>query len=275
MPPKKTTPNTGESMNVKPHMYFHNSSFMKKVTSVLIAILLAYLIVWIGTLIRNNTQKYNYIGKADRNVSTISVQTTGKVIATPNLATVSMGVSAEALTTAEAQNQNTEIMNKLYAQLDLLGVDKEDVKTSNYSVYPQYDYTEKGRVFKNYVVSQDVLVKIRAVDKAGAVLALAGELDLNRVSGINFTIDDTDVYKGQAREIALKKAWEEGVSIAKSLGMKIKDVVAYNEYENNGDMIYRADAESLGMGGGGIMPPTVESGSTEIIMNVNVIFEID
>ncbi len=248
--------------------------FARKIMLTLLGILLVYIIILVGSIIRNNLQKYNYIGRADRSERAITIQGTGKVTAKPDIAVTSMGMISSAKTVSEAQQKNTAIMNKLIEKLKALGIDSKDIQTTNYNIYPQYDYLQdKGQVLRGYEVNQSVTIKIRDLTKANQVLALAGEVGTNNVSGLQFTIDDNEIYKVEARKLALEKIAEKAKTLTNLLGVKVVGVVSYNEYEGSGG-IYPMKAyadSSIGMGGGA---PAVESGSTDVTINASVTLEI-
>jgi len=250
---------------------------VKKLFVTLLGILLVYVIVLVGSMIRNNLQEYIYIGQADRMERTITVEAEGKVTATPDIAVTTMGMVSEGETVAEAQEKNTLVMNELTTKLKNLGIVEDDLQTMNYNVYPRYDYTEdEGRVLEGYEVHQSLKVKIRDLDMANSVLALAGEVGTNSVSGLDFILDDDEVYKAQAREKALEKVGEKTRILAQSLGLEVVKVVSYDEYESgsNGIPVYKAYAESAYGLGGGVPSPDVQAGSTDVMMNVAVTFEI-
>jgi len=254
--------------------FSYGSDFARKLLLTLAGILLVYVTVWFGTAIRNNLQQYYYIGQSDRMERTITVDGQAKVTAKPDIAVTTMGMVSEGVTVLEAQQKNTAVMNNLLAELKELSIAEEDLQTMNYNIYPRYDYKEEeGRVLQGYEVRQNVKIKIRDLANANQVLALAGVVGANNVSGLEFTIDDDEVYKAQAREAALAKVAEKAQALAKALGVKLVTVVSYNEYTNGeDDHMYRAMAESsFGLGGGA---PSIEAGSMEVSMNVSVTFEI-
>lgn len=254
-------------------MNFKKDGFAYKFFAVLAGILLAYLIVLIGTMIRNNLAAYDYIGREERRERTITIQGEGKVTAAPDIAVTTMGMTATAKTVAEAQAENTKIINLLIAKLKALDITGADIQTANYNIYPRYDYTEKrGQTLAGYEVSQNVTIKIRDLDKASAVLALAGQVGANSVSGLQFTIDDPEVYKAQARELALEKVAAKSRALSQALGVKLVSVVSYDEFDGGGGIpIYARVAEGLG-GGGSV--PKIEPGSLDVVVSVNVTFEI-
>ena len=243
--------------------------FPKKILVTLLGILLVYIIVLVGTIIRNNLAKYDAIGQADKMERMITVEADGKVTAKPDIAVTAMGMTAKAKTVLEAQQKNTEAMNKLIARLKEFGIAGDDIQTTNYSIYPEYDYKDDSSTLVGYSVSQSVTVKIRDLSKADKVLGLAGELGLNNVGGLNFTIDDNEVYLAQAREKALVEVAEKARALSQMLGVEVTGVISYSEYEADGKGVYyRAMEEFDGMGGG--PAPTVESGSIDVAMHVSV-----
>ncbi|MDP2685226.1 MAG: SIMPL domain-containing protein [bacterium] len=242
-----------------------------------IILILMYFLVLLATMIRNNLREFYYIGKADRQERTITLEAVGKVITKPDIAVTSMGMTSEGKTVAEAQDKNTKVMNDLIAGLKALEIEEADIQTSNYNIYPQYDYLEsEGRVLKGYTVSQNVEIKIRDLEKVNQVISLAGEVGANNVGGLNFTIDDMDVYLDEARVDAMKKIGEKAAVLRKSLGVQFVSIVSYNEYSGNGypTPMYAMKSMDFGMGGGE-SAPSIESGSTEVNLNVNVVFEIN
>ncbi|MBU0596662.1 SIMPL domain-containing protein [Patescibacteria group bacterium] len=269
----------GKSCSGSHHSMFHggghHSMFFicKKLMMVLISILLVYIIVWFGTLIRNNIKEFSFIGEEDRSERTITVEATGEITAVPDIAVTTMGMSVLSDTVAEAQRLNTESMNSLIAELKKLNIAEEDIQTQNYNVYPSYNYTEIGQELRGYEVSQNVTIKIRDLDKANDVLSLAGEVGANSVSGLQFTIDDPDVYRQQARDEAFTKVNEKAEALSSALGVKLVKVVSYYEYDNSLSAPYRSVALDSGFGLGGGMPD-IEPGSTDISLNISVTFEI-
>jgi len=276
MPVKKIKKAASKSRAPKeaPAHHAHMLQGAKKILWTIIGILLVYLTVFIGTEIRNNIEEFEHIGFADKTERTIAVSANAKVPAAPDTAKTTIGMIAAAPTVEEAQTSNTAVMNKLLKQLVGLGVSADDVQTTSYNIYPQYNFTElEGRVLEGYEVSQSVTVKIRDLDRANEVLALAGQVGANSVSGLEFVIDDREVYKAKARELALKKVASKMGSLSRMLNVQIEGIVSYDEFEmsNTNNQVF-AEARTLGLGG--TQGPEISPGNMDVELNVNVIFEI-
>lgn len=247
---------------------------VRKIFHTFILIIWAYIIVFLGTMIRNNIRAYDYIGQADKTERTLALEARGKVVTRPDIAATTIGMTSSGETVGQAQEANTKVMNNLISKLKALGVEDKDIKTTNYNIYPQYDYLEnEGRVLKGYDVNQNVTIKIRDLDKVNAVIALAGEVGANNVGGLEFTIDDMEVYLTEARRDAMDKIIAKMNNLRDLIGIKFVDVVSYNEYSGGSGPypIYETKALDYGIGGAA---PVIESGSTDVILNVSIVFEI-
>jgi len=249
--------------------------FAHKILLTFIGILLVYLIVYVGALMRNEMKAYHYIGKADTMERSIYIEGEGSVEVVPNVANISMGVVSEAETVEEAQAENNEKMSALNARLAEIGIPESDIQTSNYNVFPQYEYTDDGRELVGYSVNQQADIRIADTALADSVVALAGELELNQVGQLSYDIGERDEYITQARQDALKKIGEKARVLSESLGVNIVGVMSYDEYEVSGDDYYYPYAASEGMmldavGGA----KNLQAGTDEVKLHVSVTFEI-
>jgi len=252
---------------------FHNH-FAKKIMMTIIGILLVYGVFYMGTLIRNNVKKYDFIGKADHMERTITVNGYGKVNGNNDIAVTTMGYSNTDKDVAKAQAENKKVMDQIYAELKKMGVEDKDLQ-SNYTIYPDYNYTQdRGQELKGYRVSNSLTIKIRDLKKISTVLALAGKYGATEVSGLSFTIDEPENLKSQARDKALADVKVKAAHLANSLGMRLGGIVSYNEYEGD-NVFYQPKmmySEVGGMGGGG--PAAISGGSKDVSMNVTITFEV-
>ncbi|MDD4477332.1 MAG: SIMPL domain-containing protein [Patescibacteria group bacterium] len=247
---------------------------LKKVKYVVFGILLIYLVFYLGVLTRNGIKQYNFIGKADRQERTITMSGIGKVVGNNDIALTTIGYSNVNKDVAKAQAENKKVMDGVLAELKKLGIEDKDVE-SDYSIYPEYNYTEeKGQEMVGYRISHRVSVKIRNLEKISDVLGLASKTGVNEVGGINFTVDDQENLKSQAREKAIVDLRAKAEQMEKTLGVKFGNIVSYNEYGGD-DYNYSLKYGVGGMGGGAeAVVPDVAVGSKEVTMNVNVTFEI-
>lgn len=215
--------------------------------------------------------------------NSISVSGEGRVIAVPDIATISFTISEEASTVASAQEQSTERMQRALSLLrESVGIDERDIKTTSYNASPRYSYTPcydricppvSERII-GYTVSQSVEVKVRDIEKVSATLAALGEAGISNLYGPSFTVDDMESLKKEARDLAVQDAREKAEALSKSLGVRLTRVIGYWENTDGYYPEYRME----GFGGGDMaMPskmPEVPLGENEIVINLSVSYEI-
>jgi hypothetical protein len=245
--------------------------FGKKIIMTLIGVLLVYGVAYIGTLVRENIKKYDYIGMTPKQERTIVVAGYGKITGGNDIALMTLGYTNTSTDVAKAQADNKKVADAILVDLKKMNIDEKDIQSS-YSIYPQYDYVSGSR-FAGYQVSHQMSIKIRDLTKVSGVLALASKYGANQISGLSFTVDDTENLKSQARVKALSDANKKAKVIAGYLGVNLGKAVSYSEYEgsNTYPMMKSLSAtDSYGVSSA----PAVSSGSSEVEMNVNIVYEI-
>ncbi len=236
-------------------------------------LLLAAGVVYLGVTAMNAVKQNSYIGRPDAARDTISISAEGKVTALPDIATISVGVQTENKSVSSAQKENTTKMNAIIEKVKSFGLTAEDIKTSNYSIYPQYDYVNGRQVERGYMVTQNIDVKVRSLDKIGEILSAVGSLGANQVGGVAFTIDEPEELRQQARIKALEAAKKKAQALADAAGVKLGKVVGFSENEEYAPApAYYAKDAGLGMGGDGT--PSIQSGSQDVVVDVTVLYEI-
>ena len=80
----------------------------------------------------------------------IHVAGSGSIAGEPDIATLKLGVSVEKETVAEAREAAAIAMTAVLDSLKANDIGAEDIQTENFSIYPQYDYTDNGRVLRGY-----------------------------------------------------------------------------------------------------------------------------
>lgn len=247
----------------------------QKVLSFFVGAVLVMLAIFLGVKIWNAGAEHDAIGRQPLQRDTITIEGEGKVMSPPTLAQTDVGVYSEAKDVASAQKDNTDKMNAIQAAMQKLGIKKDDMQTSGYSVSPKYNWANGNQTLMGYSVSQNLHVKIRDLNKIGEVLAQAGSVGANQVNGVTFSIDDPTKVKQEARKKAIEDARVKAEELADSLGLKVKRVVNFSENSSDfprpipyamGDMAMTKEAAP--------MAPEIQSGSLDVVSHVSVTFEI-
>lgn len=236
-------------------------------------ILIAYGVVFLGAKTHQAIQQTKRLDQPTPVEHTIDVEGIGNVSGRPDIATISFGVETRSKDVASAQEKNSKSMNALIDKMKALEISADDVQTSSYNAYqetsynPQTGKSEPGE----WIVSQQVNVKVRDTDKISNVIQVAGQNGATNISGPNFTIDDPSSLKDEARTEALADSMKRAVSIAEQLGLRLDGVVGYTEYGSEAAPYYAYDKMESGMGGGG---PVIQPGTNEVTLTVNVTYKL-
>jgi len=211
------------------------------------------------------------------NPPVISVAAEGKVSTPPDIASMSFGITTGRQQTAKAATDNIKKnMTNIIAAVKALGIEEKDIATESFYLSPEYDYTTSGQIPRGFQASQTLRVKVRDLDKVGDVLTAATAAGANQAGGINFSVDNPDAVKAQAREIAIKKAKAKAEVLAKNLGMSLGRMVAFSEdgaYAPPMPIMGRANFDA---GADGVKEQSMEipAGEQDIVSNVTITYEL-
>ena len=204
--------------------------------------------------------------------TTFDVTGEGKISVKPDIASVSVGIRTQVQTVKGVQDQINSTINKVSAAIKELGVDTGDIQTTNYSIYPDYDYSGSSQRIKGYSASTNLSIKVRDTDKVNSVIDAATSNGANEVSGISFEVDDETKAENEAREKAVADAKRKAQDAAKIAGFRLGRIINYSE--NFGD-VPRPIPLSMGVQLKAQGTPTqVEPGSSEITVTVTLSYEI-
>lgn len=205
----------------------------------------------------------------------IIISAQGKAFAKPDIAQIKIGVSSEGWTIQEIFQENTEKMNIILNEIKKIGIEEKDIQTTRYNLAPRYEWKEGQRIFKGYVLDQEIKLKIRNFEKIGEIINKATENGANLVGEISFSIDDPETIRQKAREEAIKKAKEKAEKISQQTGIKLKKIV--NVYEDYFYSPLRTETikgyTTEGTPGIGVAPE-IQPGEEEVIVKINLVYLI-
>ena len=197
----------------------------------------------------------------------ISVSGRGEVFGTPDTLTVTIGISVGKSTVSEAVDVAAGRATDLIGALKDLGVVDEDIQTSNYSIYPEYDYRENQTPrITGYRVDNTLTVKIRDLD---AATAAAG--DDVRVNGVSFVLEDNDALLVAARAAAWEDAKTKAEQLADLAGVTLGTPLTISESVGSTPVPLYARAE---VAPGDVATP-IQPGQETVTVDLTVTFAID
>lgn len=192
--------------------------------------------------------------------NTLSVAGAGKVSLPPDVAYVTVGVHTQNTDVSAAVSSNAAVVDRVMAALAEAGVARDDMQTSNFSVYSTDQYDEFGQRTGalSYSVDNNVNVTVRDLSNMGTLLDVAVSAGANSIWGIQFDLEDKSAAQAEARDLAVENARTIASDLAEATGVSLGDLVSVSFTPQ--DYYYPAYYGGLGGGGG-----AAEGASTSIV----------
>ncbi|MDQ2840708.1 MAG: SIMPL domain-containing protein [Acidobacteriota bacterium] len=152
------------------------------------------------------------------------VRASGEAVisAKPDRAEINIGVSSHAATAGEASAQNAAESSRVQDAIKQALGSGGQVKTSGYSLAPQYDYSNgHAPRLTGYEANNTVNVTVDQLAILGKVIDAATVNGANNINGISFTLRDSSAVRQQALTEAAIRARANAEALAKALGVSI------------------------------------------------------
>jgi uncharacterized protein len=204
---------------------------------------------------------------------TISVNGSGTVYLTPDIAYINIGVHTEDADVGTAVDQNNQKSKAIIDAIKELDVADEDIQTTNFSVYnsQQYDPITGKQTGILYMVDNSVVIKLRDLSKMSSLLDGSIAAGANNINSVSFDIADKSEPIKQARMLALENAQSLAKELSDGAGVTLGDVQTLSYYDYSPAPYY---------GSGGVnmdstSPSTpINPGQMQLSVDVSVVYEI-
>lgn len=169
---------------------------------------------------------------------TLVVTGTAGISLKADMATIEIGAMTRGKTMGEAHQQNAAIMEKVIAEMEKLGIAKEDVHTSQYNVYFEQDNSISSSVQHvisgNYVVTNMLQITIRDIGKVSQAIDAAAAAGANNVYNLTFQSSASKEGYHQALREAVNDAKAKAEVLAQSAGYTLGSVLKIESNDSMG-----------------------------------------
>lgn len=200
--------------------------------------------------------------------ATLAVTGIGTVNVTPDMASLSLGVTSNGPTAVAAMAATNAALAAVSDRLKASGIAPADMQTSNLSLYPNWVGYDSGAAptIDGYVASNMLTVQVRALDQTGAVLDAVITDGANTLNSLTFGLSNPRPAEDDARRAAVSDARARAEVLATAAGVKLGDLISISEGGAMTDPMpmFRADAASA----------PVEAGQLAVTASVTLIFNL-
>lgn len=203
----------------------------------------------------------------------ISVSGHGEVRGRPDVALLTLGVSAERQTVAEAREDAGAAMQAVIDAVKRNGVADNDIQTTEFRIEPQFDYRAGRPTLRGFRATNMVSIKVRDVDRAGDVVdgAVKAGGDLTQVQSLSFTIDDPTGLRNDARRKAMADARDKAEVLADAAGVSLGRPVSISETVSTPPPLMRYEAAPAAASDTGT---PIEPGEMDVAVDVTVVYQL-
>lgn len=199
----------------------------------------------------------------------LEVSANGSSLDRPTITWFNVGVVSVGPTALGALEANSAEMNAVISTVRSFGVEARDVQTSQLRIEPSFaEESENYDEYRDprpprilgYVVRNTVELRLRSLDRAGAIIGALFEAGANYVNGPDFQLDDEtrEVALSAGRADAAANARAEAETYAQSFGMRIARVIRVSERSSR-----TGGGEGVAVTGTRIIGVPVEPGEIE------------
>lgn len=208
----------------------------------------------------------------DHGPGTITVTGEGTITAPPDMATVSLGVTTQGTTAAEAMAASSAALTTVLERLKAAGVEDRDIQTSTLNLNPNWTSTDgsSAPTIQGYVATNVLQVRVRAMDKLGPVLDAAVSDGANTLNGVSFGFQEPDPVMDEARKEAVAAAKARAELLTGAAGVSLGRIVSISESGGYAPPMpmYRMEAAMADAA----VP--VEGGEVGVTANVTITWEL-
>lgn len=152
----------------------------------------------------------------------ISVSGSGTAYGVPDRAVFQTGINVSDADVTAASDQANRVTQAILDALADAGVEKRDVRTTNFIVRREDRWADDGTQQPPlYRVMNTVDVTVRDVTQLGELLGLVLRSGANQVNSVNFTHSEPAELERQARKLAVQDAAERAKQLADLSGVQL------------------------------------------------------
>lgn len=174
--------------------------------------------------------------------NTITVNSNEKVTVVPDIAQVVYAVQTQAKDAAECQNKNVEDVNKVIEQLKELGVAESSIQTSDYYMYPTYNYNGNTQKITGYQATATLTVSDLPIDNLGNILSQSVDTGINNIQSVTYQSSSYDSAYQEALKLAVGSAKTKASALAEAGECTLGGVANIVENSNYGEARYTDNA---------------------------------
>ena len=202
----------------------------------------------------------------------MTVTGSGTVAAAPDMAVLSLGVTAQSESAGDALEKVAEAAGAILARLSEMGVAPADVQTESLDlsqVTPRHGQQTNQTLPDTFRASTLLSVRVRSIGDLGRVIDETADAGANQFRGVSFSVADDADLRAKARERAVEDALKKAGQLAEAADVELGDIIAINDQPGQ---IGPRQMRGMAMAAEAAMP--VAEGEVSLTERVTIVIEL-
>ena len=195
----------------------------------------------------------------------------------PNLATVTLGITADRPTAADASAQAGRIASGLVEKIKASGIGDRDIKTVQSSLTPLMEPTKPGSdvtKLKGFRATDLLEIRVRDLTATGALVERLVDKGANAIESIDFSVDNVEAVMDGLRGDATRDARRKAALYADAAGVRLGRIIEIvPEASGPAPFMQRAKADSILAAAPAAAPP-MQAGTETLDARVRITWEL-
>ena len=209
-------------------------------------------------------------------VSEVTVSASSTIRLVPDKATVSFGVTTQEQSTELAQSKNSEAVKNVIEVLTGRGVEEKSIRTTYYSMYPQYDWSDGEQRITGYNVTTTMSVQDQNIEDLGTLLSACVGAGITNIDNVSFLCSGYDEAYRQALAQAIADSRLKAETLAAASGKTLGEIITISEgWQDTSSRYGQASGIAFSVEEArDTAAPSLQPGETEIVANVTVAYRM-
>jgi uncharacterized protein YggE len=150
----------------------------------------------------------------------------------PDRAWLTVATETRDARAAEARRRNAEAMTAVQAALKGAGVQADSLRTTGFSISPEFDYNDGRSILRGYVVRNQIEVRVDNLDRLSDILDAVNAPKNVAISvhGPRFDLKDERAARNEALGAAVEDALSRARAIAAGAKRTVGSVIRIDEF---------------------------------------------
>jgi uncharacterized protein YggE len=214
---------------------------------------------------------------------TISVTGDAMIRVVPDQVVINLGIDTYETSLDDTTRTNTETGERLMAALKALGIADRDVHIDTLELRPVYPSSDNSHGVVGYTAGRSYAITVHDREKVEKIVRAALDAGVNVINGIDFQTTELRKYRDEARQKAIRAAYEKAKLLAGEVGARVGAPITISEGSQhwfygyrmaNPNVMMQNSVSAAGEDSAPIGEEGIALGQVSVTASVNVTFEL-